>query len=177
MSAQKTQLIVNMLGADRPGILSKITSVVSQVGCNILDSRLAIYGEDFSLTMIIEGEQNSIANAEGQLNIACRESELLCLMKHTKRHSKQSLAFLVDLEFAGIDTPGVIQSITSMLIKHGASVNALRQTTFKERHSQIEMLKCNMVVSLPDESKLSVISEEFECLMERLDLIGTVHEH
>lgn len=177
MSAQKTQLIVNMLGTDRPGILSKVTEVVSQLGCNILDSRLAIYGEDFSFTMIIEGEATHIANAEGQLNKTCRESELLCLMKQTKRHCKQNIAFLVDLEFAGLDTPGVIESITKMLLKHGASVNALRQTTFKEKHSQIEMLKCNMVVSLTDEDSLSVISDEFEFLMEKLDLIGTIAQH
>ena len=46
------QLIVTILGSDKTGILSEIASTVSEAQCNILDSRQAIYGQEFSLTMI-----------------------------------------------------------------------------------------------------------------------------
>ncbi|MEC7082918.1 MAG: ACT domain-containing protein, partial [Pseudomonadota bacterium] len=51
----KHQLIVTILGTDKSGILSEIATTVSEAQCNILDSRQAIYGKEFSLTMIIEG--------------------------------------------------------------------------------------------------------------------------
>lgn len=177
MPSQNKQLIVNILGTDQAGILCKITSVVRQANCNILDSRLAIYGEDFSLTMIIEGTGPSISNAETLISQECRNTNLLCLMKPTKRHSKQNLAFLVDIEFAGIDTPGIMQAITKMLGKQGASVNALRQTTFQEKNTKVDMLKCNMVASLPTEALYPQICNDFESLIDELDLIGTMSHH
>ena len=58
------QLIVTILGSDKTGILSEIASTVSEAQCNILDSRQAIYGQEFSLTMILEGSQSAITRAE-----------------------------------------------------------------------------------------------------------------
>jgi glycine cleavage system transcriptional repressor len=177
MSTQNKQLIVNILGMDQAGILCKITSVVRQENCNILDSRLAIYGEDFSLTMIIEGSMPAITKAELSIGQECRDCDLLCLMKQTKRHAKQNLAFLIDIEFAGIDTPGIMQAITKMLGKHDASINALRQTTFQEKNAQIDMLKCNMVASLPSEEIFKIVGKDFNALVEELDLIGNISQH
>jgi glycine cleavage system transcriptional repressor len=58
------QLIITILGSDQFGVLSTLADTVSGVGCNILDSRQAVYGDDFSLTMIIEGSQSAITQAE-----------------------------------------------------------------------------------------------------------------
>ena len=68
----KQQLIAVILGTDQVGILSDIATLVSESECNILDSRHAIYGQEFSLTMIIEGSHTAITRVELSIPELCQ---------------------------------------------------------------------------------------------------------
>ena len=103
----KHQLIVTILGTDNTGILSEIATTVSEAQCNILDSRQAIYGKEFSLTMIIEGTQSAITKAECFLPALFQRLNLLSMMKRTSHHEKQNLAHLFNVEFSGEDAAGI----------------------------------------------------------------------
>lgn len=97
----KHQLIVTILGTDKTGILSELASTVSEAQCNILDSRQAIYGKEFSLTMILEGSQPAITKAECLIPPVCQRLDLLSMMKRTSHHAKQNLEHLFHVEFSG----------------------------------------------------------------------------
>jgi glycine cleavage system transcriptional repressor len=124
------QVIVNILGADKLGLLSIISACVSNGLCNVLDSRHAIYGSDFSLSMIVEGSTSDITKLEVQLSALCAQHDLLSMMKRTSGHSKQNLEQLINLEFSGPDATGIISKISEFLTKQHVSVSALRQKTF-----------------------------------------------
>ena len=172
----KHQLIVTILGAERMGILSTIANTVSETCCNILDSRQAIYGQDFSLTMILEGTQTSITKAELKIPQICQQLDLLSMMKRTKQHSKQNLARLVDIQVKGEDTVGVIQKITSFLDTNQIAVNAFRQKTFTNQDSQKEMMQCKMVANMPQDIDISSLNIAFSRLLSELELSGTIEE-
>ena len=93
------QLIINFLGVDKPGLLSAIATSVNDASCNILDSRQAIFGQELSLTMIIEGTQAAITRFELIIPTLCQSLDLLAMMKRTKHHEKQHLAHLINIEF------------------------------------------------------------------------------
>ncbi len=171
------QLIVTIIGSDQVGILSALSNAVSQSGCNILDSRQAIYGQDLSLTMIIEGESNAITKAELQLPVVCQQYDLLSIMKRTSQHHKQDLAVLADVEFAGLDAIGIIHKITTFFGSHNISISAFRQNIFIEKSSQAKMLKGKMVVSLPQDTDVQSITIAFEHYLDELDLLGTISPH
>lgn len=172
----KQQLIVNILGADDLGILGELAGVVSEAGCNILDSRQAIYGEDFCLTMILEGSAIAITRAEVMMTTQCSQLGVLSLVKRTKHHCRQDLARLADVEFAGLDAPGVLKKITHFFAEHNVAINAFRQNTFVEKSSQANMLKCKMVVNLPKIIELETLQSAFERILDQLSLIGNINE-
>ena len=172
----KHQLIVTILGTDKVGILSHIASAVSETSCNILDSRQAIYGQDFSLTMILEGSQSSITKAELKIPQICQQFDLLSMMKRTKQHCKQNLNHLVDVQVSGEDTVGVIHKITSYLASHDVAVNAFRQKTYTNQDSQKEMMKCKLVASMPDGVDLQQLNQGFQVLMADIGLSGEIVE-
>ncbi|WP_438863722.1 glycine cleavage system protein R [Neptunicella sp.] len=171
------QLIVTIIGEDQVGILSALSNTVSQSGCNILDSRQAVYGHDLSLTMILEGEQSAITKAEMQLPMVCQQYELLSIMKRTSKHHKQDLAILADVEFAGLDAIGTIHKITAFFGSHNISISAFRQNTFIEKSTQAKMLKGKMVVSLDQDTDMSSIAIAFEHYLDDLGLLGTIRPH
>ncbi|MCC2615576.1 glycine cleavage system transcriptional repressor [Aestuariibacter halophilus] len=173
----KHQLIITILGADRVGILSQIAAVVSETGCNILDSRQAIYGQDFSLTMILEGTQGAIIKAELKIPQICQQLDLLSMMKRTSEHSKQNLEHIVDVEFSGVDTPGVIQKVTALLAKHEVAVSAFRQKTSVDKQNQCDTMKCKLVASVPAQTSMDALREEFTALLGELGLTGNIVEN
>lgn len=172
----KHQLIVNILGQDRVGILSEIANTVSDTGCNILDSRLASYGTEFSLTMILEGSQTAVVKAELRIPQVCQQLDLLSMMKRTTQHCKQNLEHLVDVEFGGVDTLGVIRKVTNLFATHEVALNAFRQKTYVNQDTQQDMMLCKLVASVPEQVELPTLRKEFDLIMAELELTGSISE-
>ena len=170
----KIQLIVTILGFNRPGILSAVSQCVAETGCNILDSRQAIMGKDFSLTMIIEGLQSSVTRAEIVLPQLCQQHDLLSMMKRTSEHSKQNIEHLLSLEFNGVHSHGIVTSVTSVFVTHEVSVTALRQRTFIDETTNANMMSCKMMLSAPQQIDVNALQAELMATLESLGLAGTL---
>ncbi|WP_340679733.1 ACT domain-containing protein [Paraglaciecola sp.] len=174
------QLIVTILGTDKFGMLSAIAETVCEVDCNILDSRQAVFGQDFSLTMIIEGSQAAIAKAEFAIPQTCQKRELLCLLKRTKKHTKQNLEHIADVVIMGENANGVIKKITGFFAQFTISVSAFRLQTLKktsELPNSTDHMKCKMVVSIPHSVSVDHVQVAFQALMEELSLQGSIKQN
>lgn len=169
------QLIVTFLGTNKVGILSRISSIVCEANCNILDSRQAFYGEDFSLTMILEGSVGAITRAELQIPKVCQELDLLSMMKRTKHHSKQHLEHLADVEFRGSNETCMMQKITQFFAENDIKINAFRQTSYDQDQDDTK-LKCKMVVSMPQDLAIQPVAQKFEVLLQDMELTGSIVE-
>ena len=168
------QLIVNILGSDKSGILSEIAATVSEAQCNILDSRQAIYGKEFSLTMILEGPHTAITRAECALPPLCQRLDLLAMMKRTSQHAKQNLEHLFDVEFSGVDHAGLLKSVTGFFAQRHASINAFRQRTFTDKSTGQEMMRCKFVVNVPKEADFGELEQSLMALFDSLNVTGKV---
>lgn len=171
----KQQLIVTILGADDVEILSTIAKTVSECHCNILDSRQAVYGQDFSLTMILEGTVSSVTRAELAIPQLCRQFDLLSMSKRTRQHCKQNLEQLAEAKFTGIDTVGVMSSIIAFFADYGAAISAFRQKTYTENNQ--EMVHCTMMVSLPDTLSFDSIEASYLEMLLQHQLSGVLLKH
>ena len=167
----KHQLIVTFLGANRTGILSKIANLASEHQCSILDSRQAIFGEDCSLTMILEGSLSSITKMECELPNLCLKLELLSMMKRTRHHNKQHLERLADMSFYG----SAAASKTAEVLAFCASKD-IRITAFRQHNKETDNIKCKMIASLPAEISFESLSEDYMKLLEEFELSGNIEE-
>jgi glycine cleavage system transcriptional repressor len=174
------QLIITILGSDQFGVLSKLADTVSGVGCNILDSRQAVYGQDFSLTMIIEGSQSAITQAECLLPQTCQKHNLLSMMKRTKKHCKQNLEHLADVIIHGESTPGLIDQITDFFKQHNISVSAFRLKFLdKDENNTVSdnRMKCKMVISIPHDLEVEKIEHALQELLHPLNLEASIKQN
>lgn len=168
------QLIVVILGTDKHGILSEISTTVSEANCNILDSRHAIYGRDFSLTMILEGSHTAITRAELTLPGLCQRLDLLSMMKRTSEHEKQNLEHMFFVEFRGKDTPGQIKKVTGFFADCNASISAFRQHTYNDDTTGDKMTRCKFMVTVADPINFEQLQQGLMALFNELNLTGTI---
>ena len=170
----KQQLIVTILGTDRSGILSEISSLVSETRCNILDSRQAIYGKEFSLTMILEGDHTAITKTECLLPPLCQRLDLLSMMKRTSHHEKQNLEHLFDVEFTGADAEGQIKAVTGFFAERQLSISAFRQRVSTDSDSGEQTMRCKFVVNASTEIDFAQLQSDVMALFDSLLLSGKV---
>ncbi|QPG06887.1 glycine cleavage system transcriptional repressor [Salinimonas marina] len=181
----KQQLIVTILGTDRSGILSELATLMSEAQCNILDSRQAIYGQEFSLTMILEGEHIAITRAECLIPGLCQRLDLLSMMKRTRHHAKQNLEHLFDVEFQGEDAAGLIKAVTGFFAQRQASISAFRQRVYQDADGSYQEMRCKFVVNAPDSINFDELQKDLMALFDSLNVTGKVvdkhnketHEH
>ena len=168
------QLIINFLGEDKPGLLSAIATSVNDASCNILDSRQAIFGQELSLTMIIEGTQAAITRFELIIPTLCQSLDLLAMMKRTKHHEKQHLAHLINIEFSGKDIQGLLGDVTVFFHEQHASISALRQKTFTNPETKQECVRCKIVLTVPDAVAIKEFIAQTNTFLTSLSLDATI---
>ena len=168
------QLIVTILGAEEFGVLSTLAETVCEVGCNILDSRQAVYGQSFSLTMIIEGSQCAITQAELAIPITCQTHNLLSMMKRTKKHCKQNLETLADVIISGIYDVAVIRQVTQFFAEHQISVSAFRLKSIEQEPVQTALMTCKMVISMSHNVDIAEVTSHFQTMLQKLKLTGSI---
>ncbi len=77
------QLVVTAIGTDRTGIVSQLARLVTDCNCNIVDSRMAIFGNEFTFIMLLSGDAAAISKIEYLLPSSAFELDLLTMSKRT----------------------------------------------------------------------------------------------
>src|SRR5690606_20029565 len=103
---------ITAIGSDRPGITDEITRHISLSGCNIEDSRLAIFGSEFTFILLLSGTAASIAKVEATLPLQAQQFDLLTVMKRTTKHEHRFYPYTADFHIEGNDAPGLIEKFT-----------------------------------------------------------------
>lgn len=110
-------LVITALGRDRAGIVNAITRHAGECDCNIEDSRLAIFGEEFTFIMMLSGSWNAIAMLEATLPVLAAELDLLTVMKRTQRGHQPAATTGVSAQVTVPDAAGLVERFTNLFMR------------------------------------------------------------
>lgn len=148
-------MIVNAVGMDRPGIVSDVTKYVTDSGGNVGQSQAAKLGDYFSIMMQIQVPSQELQQLKENLmnmpdmnasifeiqgsapssstaRVACKYKNnnvmlyVSLLLSHPPIH-----ILTVDtgkFELEGASYPGIVHKVTSLLAKHGLSIDTMGTT-------------------------------------------------
>ncbi|WP_341501423.1 ACT domain-containing protein [Gallaecimonas sp. GXIMD4217] len=140
-------LVVTAIGEDRPGIVHEVIQLVSQCQCNIVDSRTVIFGQEFTMMMLVSGDWNAIGQIESQLPLLARDHKLLTMIKRTGAHAPDDYGDLVEMTLETDDRPGIISQVTRFLAEHKVNLGALSSSVTPGE--QGERLHVTLRINLP----------------------------
>lgn len=125
-------LVMTALGRDRPGIVDTVTRQVSQLGCNIEDSRFALFGETFTFIMLLSGSWNALAQLETTLAQQGAALDLLLVMKRTRLHALPAVPQGVRVEIDMDDAPHLIERFTHLFRQQQMNIAELTARTYTD---------------------------------------------
>ncbi|CAJ1795874.1 hypothetical protein HLBENOHH_00916 [Aeromonas dhakensis] len=139
-------LVVTAIGTDRPGIVNEVTRHVSGCGCNIVDSRLGIFGNEFTFIMLLSGDWNSLMQLEISLPLRSQEWDLITMMKRTERHQSLQYDISANAEILIRDQPGIVSQCTQFFSDHGWDIQAMQTITLEQQ--PFNLLKASFQLNL-----------------------------
>ncbi|WP_394205438.1 glycine cleavage system protein R [Shewanella waksmanii] len=119
-------LVITALGSDRPGIVSRFARLASECDCDIVDSRMALFGNEFTLIMMMSGSWASITKMETSLPALSVELELMTVTKRTSKHTPRNYVSRLEVTFNGKDQRGTMKKITQFLADRSLDLAAVR---------------------------------------------------
>lgn len=123
------QLVVTAIGADRTGIVSKLARLVTECNCNIIDSRMAIFGNEFTFIMLLDGDQVAISRIEHLLPALGLELDLTTMSKRTSARPRNTVVAHYVLDYAGPDKVGTLGAITGLLAGFNIYIGSLQSAS------------------------------------------------
>lgn len=168
------QLVVTAIGADRTGIVSKIARLVTDCQCNILDSRMAIFGAEFTFIVLISGEPSGIYRVEHLLPNLGLELNLTTMTKRTSAHLNKPVAAYYVLDYSGPNKVGTLGTITGFLENREVYIGSLQSAVRVDKHTATEKTHTVMTLELPTTEAPENIIADLMTLLEQMSLIGTV---
>lgn len=164
---QTQHLVLTAIGKDKTGLVSELTGLVNECHCNILDSKMALFGSEFSMIMLLAGDGPSLSQLEMRLPQLAMQLNLLTMMKRTTAHNEANKPQFV-LQLEGPDQAGTIKTLTSYLAENAVLVRSLKSATRKVE--QQDWQSAEIVIELNDSTELMSFSQGFEKVCHSLEM-------
>jgi glycine cleavage system transcriptional repressor len=168
------QLVVTAIGSDRTGIVSKIVRLVTDCQCNIIDSRMAIFGAEFTFIVLISGELSGINRVEHLLPSLGVELDLTTMTKRTSAHQNKPIAAHYVLDYNGPNKVGTLGCITGFLASRAVYIGSLQSAVRVDKQTGLEKTHTVMTLELPTSEASENIITDLMTLLEQMNLMGTV---
>lgn len=170
----KESLVITASGEDQVGLVEKFSARITESGCNIEESRMAVLGGQFALVMRVAGAWSALSKLEGQLESAGRQLGLTVIHTRTREkvHAKAAIPYQVDV--VSLDHPGIVHSLASFFSKRGISIEEMQTDTYPAPHTGTPMFSVGMTVAIPADAHISTLRTDFLDYCDDLNLDATL---
>ena len=165
-----TQLVISALGADRPGIVDELSNIVLTRQLNIEDSRMTVLGGEFAMLLLVSGETSAV---DALLEERPRLEEILqmqLMMKTTQSASSETPTLPYEVEVSAMDHPGIVHNLTRFFSQKKINIVNLQTEHYAAPHTGTPMFALHMTVSIPVDTAIAPLREEFAGFCENLNL-------
>ena len=122
----KRSLVITVTCPDRPGIVERITEVISRFSANWEESRMARLGGDFAgIVKISAPEEKAEALAESLRGLADEQMTVAVKVGELGRSDPLQGYGLYDLRLVGADHEGIVHKVSGFLAGQGINVEAM----------------------------------------------------
>ncbi|MEE9575273.1 MAG: ACT domain-containing protein [Gammaproteobacteria bacterium] len=163
-------IVLTALGKNHPQIIEKCSKAIKESGCNIVDSRVIVLGQELSLSMMLSGSWNAVAKLEHMLPSLKKQLKIDFQFRRTDPPDKTGNGMPYAIEIVSMDRIGIVHDITDFLVNNNIDIQDMFTNTYKTTHSGTPMFSLHATIDIPADISISVIRGEFNDFCDRLNL-------
>jgi glycine cleavage system regulatory protein len=155
-------LIMTVLGADRPGLVSTLADTVASHGGNWLESRMARLAGQFAGIARIECPAETVDALIAELQSPGSSGLTVLAVREEVVESIARRTLIVDV--IGNDRPGIVRELSAAVAKAGGNIEELTTGLESAPMTGHPMFRAHGVVSIPENTATEVLTNAIECL-------------
>lgn len=164
-----SQLVISVVGEDRPGIVSELCRVATDAGCNVENSRMTALGSEFAIIMLLSGSWDALAKFENQIPLL-EKKQLTVLCKRTEPISEKKQMIHYNINVVSMDHPGLVYDISDFFAARGIDIEDLSTSSYRASHTGAPMFTLDMIIELGPQIKIAELREQFAILCDELNV-------
>ena len=159
--ADKNHLILTAVGPDQVGLVEKISEFISRHGCNIEDSKMAVFCGEFAVIVLISGESGNLVRIGRDYRQIEIETGLAIAIK-TPTARKPPESFLpYKLTASCMDHPGIVYRISGVLTSMGVNIESMETKTYSAPVSGTPIFELEAHLAVPTKTNVNQLRERF----------------
>ncbi len=161
------QLVMTVIGPDRPGLVSALSHTIADNGGNWLDARLASLAGHFAGVVAIEVPE-ARADALAASLQALQSQGLRVLVERSAPAGVVASGRTLHLALVGQDRPGIVREISRALAQAGVSIDELETAQRSSAFAGEAMFEARARLRLPEAMDPETLRGALESLADEL---------
>ena len=167
-------LVISALGKDKSGIVNQLTKTILDQGGNLSESRMTVLGGEFAMMLLVTGSQESIENIISKLEETGEKLNLTLIAKETQTQKSDQKRLPYQVNVVSMDHPGIVHNISDFLSNRELNIEEIETTTYPAAHTGTPMFSLEMTISVPADSSVKKLRDEFITFCDDLNLDATL---
>ena len=163
-------VVLTAVGPDRVGIVDDVSGLVSQAGCNIEESKMAVLGGEFALMMLVSGPAQPLDSMVRSLPAAGAKLGLTISCQPTREPQAEKKGRPYHLKAVSLDTPGIVHAVTAVIRRYSINIEDLETETVPAPWTGAPMFQLSALLVIGPSVAVSSFKEDLQRLQEEHDL-------
>ena len=158
----RENLILTAVGPDRIGLVEKISEFIAQRGCNIEDSKMAVFCGEYAQIILVSGPASSIHKVAQEYHELSSQTGLSIFLKSPSKARLTGPQLPYRLTASCMDHPGVVHRISSVLSNLAINIESMETKTYLAPWSGTPIFRMEAIISIPAELNVQAIRTRFD---------------
>jgi glycine cleavage system transcriptional repressor len=164
--------VISTIGHDRPGLVSDISAIATDLGLNIEDSRMTVLGGEFAVLMSLEGNETALDQFNDNLSELCAGNNLAYIFRRTQARTDKTPARPYKAEVVALDHPGIVHSIAAFFSARNINIRDLHTQTTPAAHTGTPIFNVTLIAEIPENMRVHEVKNAFDEFCAEADLDG-----
>ena len=158
----KSDLVMTVLGNDRPGLVNSLADTVASHGGNWLESRMARLAGQFAGIVRIECPSETADALINELQTPGNSGLTILAVRQQAQEPlpRRTLA----VEVVGNDRPGIVRELSAAVASSGGNIEELTTGLESAPMSGQPMFRAHGVISIPENAEPAALTAAIESL-------------
>jgi glycine cleavage system transcriptional repressor len=159
--SDKNHLILTAVGPDQVGLVEKISEFISRHGCNIEDSKMAVFCGEFAVIILITGGAVELHKLAGTVRDLEAETHLTFSVKTPAERRPAESLLPYKLTASSMDHAGIVYKLSRELSRLGINIESMETKAYAAPVSGTPMFRLDAAISVPAKTNLNELRERF----------------
>lgn len=156
-----SHLILTAVGPDRVGLVEKISEFIARHGCNIEDSKMAVFCGEFALIVLIAGDGSKLVKIASDYRQIETETGLTISIKTPAARGAPGPFLPYRLTASCMDHPGIVYQISAVLSSLGVNIESMETETYAAPDSGTPIFRLEAEISVPAKTNINSLRQRF----------------